>query len=175
MGGVFSCQAQTLALPGMTPGMAMHPCLPTPRGCSDGAIRRPGGRPLPGWRSGVARAGGRSSWRTRCGCGDKHSIGPGRGAVKRLNGPMAMMPQAPSAWAIAVGLSSLTLRGKRDELRGRARAGRTYRSVCRTNGLRKFDDRTVAERSVTFPCFSWEFSVAAVVGASHKQAKRCSH
>jgi hypothetical protein len=64
----------------------------------------------PGRRSGVARAGGRSSWWTRCGCGDKHSFGPGRRAVKRLNGPMAMMPQASSAWAFAVGLSILTLR-----------------------------------------------------------------
>jgi hypothetical protein len=82
----------------------------TRRGCSDGAIRRPGGHPLPGWRAGVARAGGRSSWRTRCGCGDKHSFGPGRRAVKRLNGPMAKEPQASSAWAFAVGLSNLTLR-----------------------------------------------------------------
>jgi hypothetical protein len=38
--------------------------------------RRPGGCPLPGWRAGVARAGGRSSWRTRWACGDKHSFGP---------------------------------------------------------------------------------------------------
>jgi hypothetical protein len=66
----------------------------------------------PGRRSGVARAGGRSSWRTRCGCGDKHSFGPGRRSVKRLNGPMAKVPQAPSAVASAVGLSILTLRGR---------------------------------------------------------------
>ncbi len=106
-------------LPGADAPRAQHgtrlgdaPCLPTPRACSDGAIRRPGGRPLPGWRAGVARAGGRSSWRTRCGCGDKHSFGPGRRAVKRLNGPMAEEPQAPSAWAFAVGLSNLTLRAK---------------------------------------------------------------
>jgi hypothetical protein len=83
---------------------------PTRRGCSDGAIRRPGRRSLPGWRAGVARAGGRSSWWTRCGCSDKHRLGTGRRAVKRLNGPMAMMPQASSAWAFAVGLSNLTLR-----------------------------------------------------------------
>jgi hypothetical protein len=69
-----------------------------------------GGRPLPGWRSGVARAGGRSSWRTRCGCGDKISFGPGIGAVKRLNEPTANVPQASSAVAIAVGPSILTLR-----------------------------------------------------------------
>src|ERR1019366_2950289 len=61
-------------------------------------------------QAGVARAGGRSSWRTRCGCGDKHSFGPGRRAVKRLNEPMAKEPQAPFAWAIAGGLSNLTLR-----------------------------------------------------------------
>jgi hypothetical protein len=82
----------------------------TRRGCIDGAIRRPGGRPLPGRRAAVARAGGRSSWRTRCGCGDKHSFGPGRRAVKRLNGSMAKEPQTSSAAAIAVGLSILTLR-----------------------------------------------------------------
>jgi hypothetical protein len=86
---------------------------PTRRGCSDGAIRRPGGRSLPGWRAGVARAGGRSSWRTRCGCGDKHSFGPQRRAVKRLNGLVAKVTQAPCVWAIAVGLSNLTLRGHR--------------------------------------------------------------
>jgi len=66
----------------------------------------------PGRRSGVARAGGPSSWRTRCGYGDKHSFGPGSRAVKRLNEPMAMMPQAASAVAIAIGLSILTLRGQ---------------------------------------------------------------
>jgi hypothetical protein len=38
-------------------------------------------------------------------------FGPGKQAVKRLNGPTAMMPQASSAWAFAVGLSNLTLRG----------------------------------------------------------------
>jgi hypothetical protein len=65
----------------------------TRRGCSDGAIRRPGGRPLPGWRAGVARVGGRRSWLTRCGRGDKHSFGPRRRAVKRLNNPMAKVPQ----------------------------------------------------------------------------------
>ncbi|HLN32109.1 MAG TPA: hypothetical protein VK395_30540 [Gemmataceae bacterium] len=57
----------------------------------------------------------------------------------------------------------------------RPRWARTSRSVCRTNGLRNFDHQTFAESSVAFPCFSWEFSVAAVVGASRKQAKRCSH
>jgi hypothetical protein len=73
-----------------------------------GALRR--GSSQPGWRAGVARSGGRSSWRTRCRCGDKHSFGLGRRAVKRLNGPLAKIPQAPSAWVIAVGLSKLTLR-----------------------------------------------------------------
>jgi hypothetical protein len=43
-------------------------------------------------------------------CGDKHSFGPGRRAVKRLNEPTAEEPQAPSAVAIAVGPSILTLR-----------------------------------------------------------------
>jgi hypothetical protein len=90
--------------------VVMYRNEPTRRGCSDGAIRRPGGRPLPGSRAGVARAGGRSSGRTRCGCGDKHSFGPRRRAVKRLNGSMAKVPQAPSAWAFGVGLSNLTLR-----------------------------------------------------------------
>jgi hypothetical protein len=66
--------------------VVMYANEPTRRGCSDGAIRRPRGRPLPGWRAAVARAGGRSSSRTRCGCGDKHSFGPRRRAVKRLNG-----------------------------------------------------------------------------------------
>jgi hypothetical protein len=46
----FFPPARTLFVVGMTPGYAMHHCLPTRRGCSDGAIRRPGGRPLPGWR-----------------------------------------------------------------------------------------------------------------------------
>jgi hypothetical protein len=91
--------------------VVMYGNEPTRRGCSDGAIRRPGGRPLPGWRAGVARAGGRSSWWTRCGCGDKHSFGPRRRAVNRINGPMAKEPQALSAWAFAVGLSILSLRG----------------------------------------------------------------
>jgi hypothetical protein len=91
--------------------VVMYGNEPTRRVCSEGAIRRPGRRSLPGWRAVVARAGGRSSWRTRCGCGDKHSFGPGRRAVKRLNGPMAKEPQPASAWAFAVGLSNLTLRG----------------------------------------------------------------
>src|ERR1022692_1461078 len=82
-----------------------------------------GGRSLPGWRAGVARAGGRSSWRPRCGCGNKHSFGPGRRAVKRLNGPTAMMPQASSAWAIAVGLSNLTLRARPKEFISKTQAG----------------------------------------------------
>jgi hypothetical protein len=43
-------------------------------------------------------------------CGDKHSFGPGRRAVKRLNGPTAEKPQASSDWAIAGGLNALTLR-----------------------------------------------------------------
>jgi hypothetical protein len=33
MGGVFSCPAQTLPVPGMAPGFAIH----APRGCSDAA------------------------------------------------------------------------------------------------------------------------------------------
>ena len=106
---------------------------PTRRGCSDGAIRRPGRRPLPVWRAGVARAGGRSSWQTRCGCGDKHSFGPGSRAVKRLNGPMAEEPQAPSAWAFAVGLSILTLRepaaGVRIMVIGGAAGGRPNEAI----------------------------------------------
>jgi hypothetical protein len=53
------------------------------------------GTPMRGWRAGVARAGGRSSWPTRCGHGDKNSFGPGRRAVKRLNGPTSKQPQAP--------------------------------------------------------------------------------
>jgi hypothetical protein len=85
---------------------------PTPCGCSDGSIRRPGGRPLPGWRAGVAKAGWRSSWWIRSGCGDKHSFGRGRRAVKRLDGPTAEEPQAPSAVAIAIGLSNLTLHAR---------------------------------------------------------------
>jgi hypothetical protein len=77
--------------------VVMYGNEPTRRGCSDGAIRRPGRRSLPGWRAGVARAGGRSSWRTRCGCGDKHSFGPGRRAVKRLNSrwPRSRKPRPP--------------------------------------------------------------------------------
>ena len=103
-------------LPGMTPGHAMRPCLPTPRGYSDGTIRRPGGRPPPGRRSGVARAGGRSSGRTQWGCGDKHSFRPQGPPIKRLNGPTAEEPQSSSAWAFAVGLSNLTLRTTRGHL-----------------------------------------------------------
>ena len=84
---------------------------PTPRGCSDGVSRRPGGRPMPGWRAGFTRAGGRSSWRTRCGCEDRPGFGSQSRTVKRQNGPTAGGRQAPSAVAIAVGLINLTLRG----------------------------------------------------------------
>jgi hypothetical protein len=48
--------------------------------------------------------------RTRCGCGDKHSFGPQRPPVTRLNEPTAEEPQAAAAWAFAVGLGILTLR-----------------------------------------------------------------
>ena len=41
---------------------------------------------------------------------EKPSVGPRRRPVNGLNGPTGKEPQAPSAWAIAVGLSSLTLR-----------------------------------------------------------------
>src|ERR1700722_6265624 len=109
VGETFFTPARTLFVPGMTPGNAMH--LAGLRH-ADVAIehRRPGGRPLPGWQAGVARAGGRSTWRTRCGYRNKHSFGPGIGSVKRRNGPTAEELQAASAWAFAVGLSNLALR-----------------------------------------------------------------
>jgi hypothetical protein len=44
----------------------------------------------------------------------KPSIGPRRRPANRLNGPTGKEPQTPSAWAIAVGLSNLTLRGTGD-------------------------------------------------------------
>jgi hypothetical protein len=50
----------------------------------------------PRWRAGVARAGERSLWLTRCGGGEKSSIGPRRGPVNGLNGPTGKEPQAPS-------------------------------------------------------------------------------
>jgi hypothetical protein len=49
---------------------------------------------------------------TRWGCGEKSSIGPRRRLVNGLKGPTGKEPQAPSAWAFAVGLSNLTLRGQ---------------------------------------------------------------
>jgi len=81
---------------------------PTRRGCSDGQSADLGDAPLPGWRAGVARAGGRSSWRTRCGCGDKHSFGPRRGSVKRLNGPTPGS-RKPRPMGICSWVSNLTL------------------------------------------------------------------
>ena len=42
--------------------------------------------------------------------GEKSSIEPRRRPVNGLNGPMGKESQAPFAWAIAVGLSNLTLR-----------------------------------------------------------------
>jgi hypothetical protein len=47
---------------------------------------------------------------TRRGSGEKASIGPRRRPVNGLNGPPGKESQDPSAWAIAVGLSNLTLR-----------------------------------------------------------------
>jgi len=46
--------------------------------------------------------------------GEKSSIGPRRRPVNGLNGPTGKESQTPSAWAIAVGLSNLTLRGWQD-------------------------------------------------------------
>src|SRR5471032_1823442 len=46
----------------------------------------------------------------------KLSIGPRKRPVNGLNGPMGKEPQAPSSWAIAVGMSNLTLRGWDNDL-----------------------------------------------------------
>jgi hypothetical protein len=156
--------------------VVMYGNEPTRHGCSDGAIRRPGGCPLPGWRAGAARAGGRSSWRTRCGCGDKHSFGPGRRAVKRQNVPISKEPQAPSSWAFAVGLSILTLRGLAERsyatqltparapspLRGRAgvqAAGRAYHRAASTRiGCPYLPSRRTARPTGACPTQAFSFT-----------------